>query len=428
MSSSDLGGRGELRRVGRRALEVELRGLDRLAAEHLLRPATWPPRARRRPWRSQQLAAELVLGQRLGVEGRLEVLERQRVVEDREVGLGGPRPWRLGASIPRGHRRRGRQPPNAACATPAGERLVIASSRRRVDRVRRDLDGLILRTRASPLDEAGRGDRFGHLVLGLVRSALGGGWRVAAAPYMIWRTQAAWRASTETIVAAAASVFLVRRVPWPSRRSRPCPRAPSPWPGTSRVLDVSPKSNVGLPIAFEPSAFARNSTARARGRGRRANSSTSAAARCWRPPGRRTRSRYSSSSAKLRISTSCRRRRRARPPATRRRPLRRASAAPGEQRGVRKPARRSRPVSRRAPLADCAVGVHGFEAEAVGHERVPPCLWVVRLASRRWYFTSLRVSVQTSTPHPCEPDSRECRMGYEGGRRREPSPADVASP
>ena len=115
----DLGGRHELRLVRVRALEVELRRLDSGAAECALQE---------RDVRGlvlgddacelADLPAEATLADGLRVERRLEVLERQREVQDRDVAFRGTR--RLRSRELRQGRRCRRSPCRHRCRPSAG--------------------------------------------------------------------------------------------------------------------------------------------------------------------------------------------------------------------------------------------------------------------------------------------------------------------
>jgi len=82
----DLGGRLELRLVGRGALEVELRALHSLRAKRSLEERDVGGLVPGNDGRElAHLSTEAALGDGLVVERRLEVLERKREVEDRDV-------------------------------------------------------------------------------------------------------------------------------------------------------------------------------------------------------------------------------------------------------------------------------------------------------------------------------------------------------
>src|SRR6185437_13146127 len=190
----------------------------------------------------------------LRVKGGLQVLEGERVVQDgdvtaglaRGVGARGAGERGRGADQPGGRedaqhrapgrgRERGQRLGQRAVAVETVE--VVAHDVPFTKPVRR----MAASTRAAPS-------------LGL--AGVGAGSSPARS-----RIQAAWRASTDTMVATAASDGLVRLAAWPSRAATP--RSSSTRAATTKrsgSVTASPKSNVGAGFARDPSVWRRNAT------------------------------------------------------------------------------------------------------------------------------------------------------------------------
>src|SRR6185312_10378623 len=163
----------------------------------------------------------------LGVERRLEILERERVVQDRDValrlgrrvgGAGGGQPGR--ADQPR--RRQGAQD---------------SAPRRRSERAERLGERAVA---VEPIEAVAHADPFTYPVrrmAAITRAAPSLGLAAVGAGSSPSRSriQAACRASTETMVATAASDGLVRFAAWPSSTAT-CSRS---WPPTTRAYCAS---------------------------------------------------------------------------------------------------------------------------------------------------------------------------------------------
>jgi len=235
-------------------VEVERRLRHCSPAEHVEKHAHVRPLvAADDPRQPGRLAGQRADPFDLGIERRLQVLERERVVQDGDVaprlgrgvgGAGGGQPGRADQARRRQGAQHAQSRRRAEGAERFGERAVAVEASEVVahaDPFTYPVRRMAAITRAAP--SAGL-------------AAVGAGSSPSRS-----RIQAAWRASTETIVATAASDGLVRFAAWPSSAATPRSSRTRAAPAKrSGSVTASPKSNVGAGFARDPSVWRRKAT------------------------------------------------------------------------------------------------------------------------------------------------------------------------